>query len=109
MSLITLSEAQAMVAQYHLQRSQILKEEHSTDILPLSITFPKSEILDLLNQDGAESCRIYFGMTGDENLISLILVAADADGRDIALADENLIIDKGQRCPVNCPEISALY
>lgn len=107
MSFISLTEAREMVARYQQHRGAMLKEGYSTDVLPLNITIPKSEIDQLLNQSGASSCRIYFGMQRGD-LIDVILVATDASGKDIVPAEDYLILDRGARCPHACPEESSL-
>lgn len=108
MSQITLSEAQEMIASYQDIRTDMLKSAYSSDVLPICITFTKAEIMDLLAQDGAHYLRVYYGVDGEQNLIENILVAADQNGEDIIPEEEYILIDKGIRCPTNCPPSSPL-
>lgn len=50
--------------------------------LPISETFNRDAIISLLNADGAQSVRIYFG-TDDKGLVRLVLMPVDKDGKDI--------------------------
>jgi hypothetical protein len=108
MSFITLQEAQDMVSRYQTLRPDIINPDLSTDVLPLNITFSKTEVLHLLAQDDAAQLRIYFGVQGEDDLIDLVLVAADANGDDIIPTEDYLLLDQGTRCPVNCPSSSVL-
>jgi hypothetical protein len=108
MSFITLQEAQDMVSGYQSLRPDIINSNLSVDVLPLNITFSKEEVLTLLEQQDADKLRIYFGVQGEENLIDLVLVAADANGDDIIPEEDYLLLDRGARCPYDCPSTSAI-
>ncbi len=94
-----------MIVRYKEKRGLILNENYEPEILTMCETFTKEEILSLLNQDGCENFRCYFGMDSDDN-IRLIMVAAD--GQDDDILENDLIIEKGLRCPPNNPPSSAL-
>lgn len=97
-----------MIGDYQQERPNMLKQGYSTDVLPLSITLSKSEVQDLLNQQGAASLRIYFAMQASNSLVDTVLVAADTNGTDILPETDPLIINHGQRCPDNCPGTSIM-
>jgi hypothetical protein len=108
MSFITLTEAQDMIALYQDTRSGLLASGYSTDVLPLSITFSKEDVDNLLSQQGTDKLRIYFGMQDTDNLIDVILVAVDANDDDIVPSTNYRLLDRGARCPSNCPPASVL-
>ncbi|MEO8174810.1 MAG: hypothetical protein ABI581_17060 [Sediminibacterium sp.] len=86
--------------------------------MPICETFEKESVLKMLNVQGAEKFRIYYGKK-ENGEICAVLVAADADGKDI-LPDETsnskttdeegeaLILDDSFRCPYTCPPESPL-
>lgn len=105
MGIIKLDEGKEMIVRYKERRGLILNDNYKPDILTLSETFSKDEILNVLQQPNAESFRCYFGMDTEDN-IRLILVAADAENNDIL--ENDVIIEKGMRCPFECPPSSSL-
>ncbi len=83
---------------------------------PICETFDKASVESLLNQTGASSFRIYYGMKTDMS-VHAILVAADSGGNDILPSsstsltegdDDGEILEDSVRCPVNCPPESPL-
>lgn len=88
--------------------------------MPVCETFEKSSVLALLQVAGAEKFRIYYGKKVNGEICA-VLVAADADGRDILPAqnevnnqinaDEGdaLILEDSFKCPYACPPESPLY
>lgn len=98
MSFITKDEASKMISNYETLRPLLLKDDYSTDILPLTLTVPKDEVIRMLEQPGAEFLKIYFAATS-ENLIDTVLFAADEEHNDIAPETDYLIIDKSTRVP----------
>lgn len=87
--------------------------------IPLAETFNRDAIALLLNQEGADKIRIYFGRN-EKNEVCLILVPVDKNGNNIikkligsktafipgvtaayAQGDEEAI-EAGQRCPHVC-------
>lgn len=105
MAIIKLEEGKEMIERYKERRGLILNENYKPEILTLSETFTKTEILELLDQDDCEKFRCYFGMDGSDN-IRLIMVAVDGLNKDILNSD--IIIEDGKRCPNECPPPSAL-
>lgn len=99
MSFISKEEAREMISKYQELRPDLLKEEFPVNILPISLTVPKEEVIKMLDQEGAVSLKIYFGMTGEGNLIDTVLFAADDENNDIAPDTDYLIIDKSTRVP----------
>ncbi len=87
--------------------------------MPLSETFDKASVLQMLDQPGSHSFRIYLGRKSDDSICS-VLVAADADGKDILPPaeraqltedgddDEGIILEDAFHCPPACPPPSPL-
>ena len=77
---------------------------------PICETFEKEVIQRILDTTDCASFRVYFGMKENQQ-VSVIMVAADADGNDLLPAasdsvtgtDDPVIIDDGYRCPTICP------
>lgn len=93
-----------------------LRATRPTDVA-ICETIPKDSVRKLLSAEGAEHLRIYSGRKENGEITS-VLVAADAEGRDI-LPEPNdiakvwddgepLILDDTIRCPENCPPPSPL-
>jgi hypothetical protein len=84
---------------------------------PICETFEKEVIQRILDTAGCASLRVYFGMKENQQ-VSVILVAADAEGKDLLPAstttttatgtDDPVIIDDGYRCPDICPPDSPI-
>jgi hypothetical protein len=85
--------------------------------LPLCETYELASVQALLNQPGSHAFRIYLGRKADNSICS-VLVAADAEGRDILPPsgsllkddpdDDGIILENAQRCPPACPPESPL-
>ncbi len=110
---ISLAQAVAMTTLYRSEKNVILEDRVPPDTLALSETFPREALDKLLAVERCASIRIYFGMS--ENLqIHSILVAADENNQDIlpfemySSAQTGLIIEDGKRCPPECPPASVL-
>jgi hypothetical protein len=114
---IPLSTAAEMTALYRQNRNTILGENYKDmDLLAICETFTADAIKEILGQPDCVSFRIYFGM--DEELkVHSILVGADSSGKDIlpSASSQNIsetytdiIMEKGTRCPVDCPPASDL-
>lgn len=110
---ISQNEAVTMTSRFRANRESILTTEfRGRDVLPISETFDRGAVLDLLNTANCESLRIYFGMD-NENRLHAILVAADNLDADI-LPDTDpsqptdALIENGMRCPTSCPPRSVL-
>ena len=112
---ISLPDAAEMTALFRQNRQQVLQVQHQgMDLLPICETFDRGAIESLLNQEGCQQIRIYYGMRPDLT-VHAIIVAADSEGRDILPAANSLagkgdegIIQNSQRCPVICPPGSPL-
>ena len=50
--------------------------------LPIAETFNRDAIIALLNADGADGVRVYFG-TDEKGLVRLVLMPVDKEGKDI--------------------------
>ncbi|AYA37099.1 hypothetical protein D3Y59_08545 [Hymenobacter oligotrophus] len=57
----------------------------------------KEHLLKLLEQDGAQGIRFYFGLKADDKL-TLVAVAANNEGEDIT----SLVLNRGFECPDYC-------
>ncbi len=74
--------------------------------------FPSREFTDLMDQKGCAGIRIYLGCHED-NSVSLIMVAVDAEGRDIVsgangMYQEGEVVQDTVTCPPFCDEGSPL-
>lgn len=81
---------------------------------PICETFEVDAISNLLATQGCTYLRIYYGMKANGE-VDAILVAADADNKDILpppanqiSGDEPPILEDGIRCPPACPPPSPL-
>lgn len=114
---ISLEEAVDMTTRYRDHKEAILRQEYQgKDILCISETFSKEELLSYFNKQDITAIRIYYGMDA-ELKIHAILVGVDKEGKDIlplaktigqAEDEEAEIFDKGERCPPECPPPSEL-
>ncbi|TDO26563.1 hypothetical protein [Sediminibacterium goheungense] len=83
--------------------------------LPNSETFQAQSIRSLLNQEGCESFRIYYGKK-ENNTICSVLVGVDKNGNDILptsslemrTEDDGIILEDAFQCPPVCPPPSPL-
>lgn len=86
--------------------------------MPICETFEKDSILKMLQTEGADKMRIYYGEKAN-NEICTVLVAADAQGYDILPEanaarrfdnneKEEYILENSYRCPNVCPPESPL-
>lgn len=115
---ISLDQAIAMTTTYRSNREAILAPAYQKqDILPLSETFNRQALDQLLATPGCAGLRIYYGM--DEALkVHTVMVAVNDLNQDIlpasaqtvsvANADDPVIVEEGQRCPPICPDDSPL-
>lgn len=114
---ISLEEAVDMTKRYREHKETILKTEYQgKDILCLSETFNKEELLRYFSKPEIYGIRIYYGM--DATLKThAILVGVDQEGKDILPVAKNiqvnqeeepLIFEDGKRCPPECSLSSVL-
>jgi hypothetical protein len=61
--------------------------------LPIAETFNRDAIIALLNADGADGIRVYFG-NDDKGLVRLVLMPVDKEGNDILAKLTQTIGDK---------------
>lgn len=61
--------------------------------LPIAETFNRDAIIALLNADGADGVRVYFG-NDDKGLVRLVLMPVDKEGNDIITKLTGTIGDK---------------
>ncbi len=122
-NLITLLEAVTMTTLYRAQKDNILAPGfQGKNILAISETFDKDAFQAVLDQQGCESIRIYYGMNDDLSIHSII-VGVDANNEDLLPqssdatpknletnegTDDPPIVEVGLRCPPHCPPPSAL-
>lgn len=113
--LISLSEAIAMTSLYRQEREGILMSNYrNQNILPIAEGFGRSAFDSLLAQNGCAGLRIYYGMTEDLK-VHAIIVATDANGHDLLASsnqltseEEDVIIERSNRCPEICDSSSPL-
>jgi len=113
---ISLPEAEEMTARFRNNKDLVLAAAYKGEnILPISESFDRSELDQLLREPDCAGMRIYYGM--DEKLqVHTILVGYNSKGEDIlpprisdGLGDDKIIIlEKGIRCPDECPPPSPL-
>jgi hypothetical protein len=108
---ITLSEAIDLTTKFREQKDEILSSTYQgSAVLPTCETFECDAVRTLMGQDACTSLRVYFGM--DENKqIKLVLVGVNGSNTDILPASSSataIILEKGVRCPVDCPPASVL-
>ena len=109
---ISLSDAAAMTSLYRDERENILGEDYkNSNILPICESFSKAAFQNIINQTGCNGVRIYYGMTTDLKIHSII-VGVNANGEDMLPSDPNVtdgeIAENGNRCPDLCPPNSPL-
>jgi len=110
---ISLAQAKKMIQLFRNSRDKILQPEYATpEIIPNSEMFSKEAIEQVLNQKGCTGLRIYFGMSDDLKLHS-ILLGVNEKGENIlkttaatteeTLDEEAIILEESLRCPPICP------
>ena len=108
---IDLTEAGEMTRTFRGIKEDILGTVYQNlKILPICETFDAAQVQDMLSNNGCVELRVYFGMDAAKK-ISAILVGVDSAGKDILPENDdagNFIIERGTRCPDNCPPTSPL-
>ncbi|OON68756.1 hypothetical protein [Hymenobacter sp. CRA2] len=90
---ITLQEAVAMTTRYR-----------DANLNPVKCGFMGKDIINqLLDQPGAMGLRIYFALNEAQQM-TVVLVGATNEGQDML----DLIADRAEPCPSNCPSDSPL-
>lgn len=92
----------------------MVKDEYKGKHFPVCESFDRSAFDALLQREDCKGVRIYYGMN-DDSQIHAIIVAIDADGKDIlpikdiaADSTKPVILDRGLPCPDYCPDSSEL-
>lgn len=107
MSAITLNDAIALNKTYRDNKVSILDPKVDPDVLPICETFDRADFDDLLAQTDCQKIRIYLGM--NEKLeVRIVTVGVNSDDEDILTTDNEVIMEKGVRCPISCPPSSPL-
>jgi len=83
---ISLQTAVEMTTRYRNDKQTLLADPTNQTLLPICETFDLAAIQKLTAITGAAAMRIYYGMSDNKDIHS-ILVAVDADGRDMLPAD----------------------
>lgn len=115
---ISLETAEAMTRRYRTHMEQVLDPEYRyKEVLAICETFDLSVLKGLQGVTGAAAFRIYYGMSEDLK-VHAILVAVDAEGKDILPAAPKMSIEgdpgggvlyeDSVRCPTTCPPASSL-
>ena len=109
---ISLNNAKQMILDYKANREEILAPAYQgKDILAKSETFSVDAVLTLIANPLCRKVRIYYGMDNTSK-VHAIMVAVDADDKDILPADHGvettMIIEDAIRCPDQCPTPSDL-
>jgi hypothetical protein len=108
---ISLETGVGMTSLYRSNREAILGTGYTgRDLLPLSESFERDPFDTVLAIDGCVGLRIYYGM-GEDLKVHAIIVGYNEAGEDILPEEEDveeLLIERGNRCPDICPGISPL-
>ncbi len=113
---ISLATAAEMTRTFRANRDTVLQPAYQgLNLLPICETFDREAFDQLLVQDGCSGVRIYYGMD-DSLLVHAVVVGVDADGADMVsnsvqaslVADDDVILENGGRCPDICPGGSPL-
>lgn len=115
---IPLDQAKQMTGLYRQNRESILKPElQGQDLLSICETFDAASFRTVLEQQGCESLRIYYGMSDDKK-VHAIIVGVNANNEDIlptvasgsgnTTTEESGILEVGIQCPPACPPESPL-
>lgn len=112
---ISLQTAIDLTTRFRNQREAMLDATYQgRDVLPLSETFHRDAIEQLLAVENCEGIRVYYGCSESNDQLHAILVPVDENNQDILSAsslqneDDPLIVENGQRCPPSCPPPSVL-
>lgn len=107
---ISLQDAIDETTLFRANRTSVVKTEYQSDnILPICETFTKGAFVSVFSRTDVVGVRIYYGMSEDLK-VHAIIVGVDSNGADILPENEQeqLIIDRGNRCPDICPATSPL-
>lgn len=102
-----------MTGRHRSHREMILEPSlRDKDILPLSETFGRQSVEDLLNQYDCEALRIYYAMDQDQR-IHAVLVGVGPDGNDLIPEagldeEEYFLLQRGVRSGVDGNPLSVL-
>ncbi len=106
---ISLKEAIQLTSNYRENKEVILEPQfRSSNVLPFSETFEKSDFEDLLKDKDCVKIRAYFGMN-DKKEVCLVFVGVNEKDQDILPKEQDekggpVILERGQRCPPICPD-----
>ncbi len=98
---ITLQEATELTARFRDNREKMLMPTFK-DALSFSITFEAQAIRALIDQTDCVSFRMYNGMNEDLTVCA-VFVGVNEQGEDILNGENSIILDKGIKCPPDCP------
>jgi hypothetical protein len=109
---ISLTDAVMLTRNFRLNRELMVSSSfQNRNVLPTCESFPKEAIQKLLDQPGSQGIRVYLGMDGNLQ-IRLVMVAYDAENKDILPLSDNVvsgeIVEDGMRCPTQCPPPTVL-
>jgi hypothetical protein len=113
---ISLATAADMTRTFRANREAILEPSYQgLNLLPICETFDRDAFDQLLLQEGCDGVRIYYGMD-DGMQVHAVIVGVDAAGADMVsggagvslVAEGDVIIENGGRCPDICPGGSPL-
>lgn len=107
--LITLQEAHDLNERYRNNKKAILAAGVDEKILPICETFDRADFDSLFNQQGCTGIRIYLGMKENDD-ICIVAVGVNNNDEDMVsiTSENNIILDRGHRCPAMCPPSSPL-
>ena len=103
---ISVNDASKMNGDFRSIRESMLQTSYQgNDTLPICETFEREQVLAILNQTDCTGLRVYLGLNTSTQVCS-VLVGVDNEDEDM-LGNE-YVLERGQRCPEECPPPSAL-
>ena len=99
---ITLQEATELTARFRDNSEKMLMPAFK-GALANSITFEAQAIKALIDQADCVGFRMYNGMNEDLTVCA-VFVGVNEQGEDILNGENSIILDKGEKCPPDCPD-----
>lgn len=113
---ISLEKGIEMTTAYRQHRATLITGGSvPVNMLPICETFEKTQVAGLLNKADCQRLRIYLGL--EEGAVKLILVAVNSNDEDMLATPgatvttsttEDNLLERGVRCPSDCPPPSSL-
>ena len=103
---ISVDDASKMNGDFRSIRESMLQTSYQgNDTLPICETFEREQVLTILDQADCTGLRVYLGLNTNTQVCA-VLVGVDDEDED--MLDNEYILERGQRCPEECPPPSVL-